>query len=276
VLLWDHDVSLLNGRIIAPSKVFMNPFFSRPLSRRMMRLGLVAGILSTVSGASAHDLLVKPNAAAAASGAPIALQVLLTEVYFAPDVVPPVERTVLTVLSGGSSTPVALTKDADVKALAASLTSTGQPTIVTATLSRERPARAEPGKAPEPAMLSEASSKALLNLSAGATGFDASNGSRLEIIPLANPAEMKSGQELPIKLLFDGKPLKAQIFASYDGFSARDHSFAFATSSEADGTAFIKLTAPGLWMVKTSHTVPETSETPKRYSAGASLVFDVK
>lgn len=233
-----------------------------------------AAFVAALAPASAHDLVVKPQVQ---SGTSVPMQVLLTEVFFVGDVVLKPENVTLRAIADGKGTNVPLTANPDAKALEGTASvSADAPVLAVAKISRTRPAREEAGKAPEPATMAESASKALLNLKPGAAGFDALSGDRLEIIPLSNPAEAKVGDELPVKVLFDGKPLSARLFATYDGFSGREDTFAYATGSEKDGTAYVKITAPGLWVVKASHSLAETAPTHGRYSANANLVFAVK
>ncbi|TCT04688.1 DUF4198 domain-containing protein [Aquabacter spiritensis] len=224
--------------------------------------------------AAAHDFVVKPKAA---SGASIPVQVMLTEVFIVGDFVPPIENVTARVVSGGGASAVALTANAETKSLEGTAAAPSDaPFLVTAKLSRTRTPRPEAGRPPEPATLSENASKALLNLKPGATGFDIATGDRLEIVPLANPAELKVGDELPVKLLFDGKPFAGRILATYDGFSTREATYAYASAAEKDGLGYVKITAPGLWVVKTSHSLAETAPTYGRYSANANMVFTVR
>ena len=72
-------------------------------------------------------------------------------------------------------------------------------------------------------------------------------GSKLEIIPLANPADLKEGDYFPIKVLFDGKPLaKEYVFATYAGFSTEKDAFAYATKTNGSGIAKIKIIKSGI------------------------------
>lgn len=62
-------------------------------------------------------------------------------------------------------------------------------------------------------------SKALVNLSATDQSFAVAVGDRLEIVPAANPATLKVGDELPVRVLFEGQPLGTAVYATYQGFS---------------------------------------------------------
>lgn len=238
-----------------------------------LSLALVTACLAAPGALLAHDMVVKPKAAAEGT---VAVQVLLTEAFFTPDVLLPVDAVKLALLSGGTETPLPLAANATDKALEASAKAGDAPSLLVARMSRTRTPRAEEGKPAEPAILSEATSAALVNLKPGTAGFDVPTGARLQIVPLASPADLKVGDELPVKLLFDGKPLPGRLFATYDGFSAREGTFATTAVAEKDGAAFIKITAPGLWVVKASHSQPEAAATHGRYSATSNLVFTIR
>lgn len=246
------------------------PSFRRAALRRAIPL---AGLALLLTGpVSAHDLVVKPGAAADGK---VPVDVLLTEVFFTGDVLLKPENVTVQAVEGSQKTPVSVAPDAAAKALAGSAPA-GGPSLVVAKVARTRPAREEAGRPPEPATLSESTSKALVNLAPGAAGFGTLSGDRLEIVPLANPADMKVGDELPLQILFDGKPLPVRVFATHDGFSTRGGTFATTAMAEKDGPAYVKITAPGLWVVKASHTQAEDAPSHKRYSANSNLVFLVK
>lgn len=73
-------------------------------------------------------------------------------------------------------------------------------------------------------------------------------GQRLEIIPQANPYEMKLGDRLRVRVFFDTKPLAgAKVFAySHDGGAVREQ--AVKTSSE--GLVEFTIDKPGEWLVR--------------------------
>lgn len=88
---------------------------------------------------------------------------------------------------------------------------------------------------------------------------------------------MKSrvGDELSFKILLDGKPLKGQVFATYDGFSRRYMTFAQATESLDDGSAYVKITNPGTWMVRVEKRLEVKNPDYDILSLKATLVFSV-
>lgn len=56
----------------------------------------------------------------------------------------------------------------------------------------------------------------------GASGHDVL-GHKLEIVPESNVMKTRVGEEIAFKILLDGKPLKSQVYATYDGFSRALH-----------------------------------------------------
>ena len=101
-------------------------------------------------------------------------------------------------------------------------------------------------------------------------------GQALEIVPLRNPYALRQGEVLPVKVLFEGKPLRTWVMATYEGFSADPDTFAYATRADAQGVARIRLLRSGVWMVKASHEVPYPDRTRcdvRKYVA--TLTFEV-
>ena len=95
--------------------------------------------------------------------------------------------------------------------------------------------------------------KAVVNAVAGDTGYGALAGQDLEIVPLDNPAEARVGEYFRVRILHLGQPAAVPVWATYDGFCTEyESTYAYYTESEADGTAYIKIVSPGLWIVRTS------------------------
>ena len=85
--------------------------------------------------------------------------------------------------------------------------------------------------------------KAIVNVG-GAGGKAASEalGHELEIVPTIDPGNLTQGDYLPVEVLFKGKPQpSAQVFATYMGFSTEKNTFAYATKTDAQGVAKIKM-----------------------------------
>ncbi len=102
-------------------------------------------------------------------------------------------------------------------------------------------------------------------------------GQMLELVPLVNPATVKPGGDLPVQILFDGKPLpKAQVFATFAGFSKDAGSFAFAGRSDKDGKVNVKVWSPGEWLLLTKNDAPPANPAECDKTAyGAALTLEI-
>ena len=70
-----------------------------------------------------------------------------------------------------------------------------------------------------------------------------------QIIPLKNPASLKKGKFLPVKVVFKGKPFRTWVYATYAGFSELKDTFAWTTRTDKDGVAKIKILKRGIWLI---------------------------
>jgi uncharacterized GH25 family protein len=121
--------------------------------------------------------------------------------------------------------------------------------------------------------------KAVVKVGDGAKGVISKPvGHELEIIPLKDPATLRIGDMLPVKVLFRGKPvLNHQVLATYVGFSRQKNTFAYATKTNKEGMAVIKILNDGAWLVTThqKETYPDASECDY-YKLAASLTFEIQ
>jgi hypothetical protein len=61
--------------------------------------------------------------------------------------------------------------------------------------------------------------KGLIGVSGMTTVTKKLLGQKPEILPESNVMKTRVGEEMTFKILLDGKPLKSQVYATYDGFS---------------------------------------------------------
>lgn len=125
---------------------------------------------------------------------------------------------------------------------------------------------------------SEKYAKAIFTVGApGGDSFSKLLGHPIEIVPLGDPAKLKKGDVLMVKILLQGKPARTNVFGTYAGFSEESGTFAYTTSTDKDGIAKIKLINEGTWLllVKEEMAYPDTNVCDKR-SMAASLTFKVK
>ncbi len=118
--------------------------------------------------------------------------------------------------------------------------------------------------------------KGLIGVSGDDDGYKKASGQKLEIVPESDVMKTRAGEEITFKILLDGKPLKSQVYATYDGFSRRSMTFAYATESLDDGIAYVKVTSPGVWMVRFEKRIETNARDFDLLSFKASLVFSVQ
>ncbi|MFO7752069.1 MAG: DUF4198 domain-containing protein [Desulfobacteraceae bacterium] len=104
-------------------------------------------------------------------------------------------------------------------------------------------------------------------------------GHNLEIIPLENPKNIEPGDKFPVKVMFEGKPAKfVQVLGTYSGFAANDD-FAFATKTDQNGVARVRILHRGHWLLKAWKKVPagpDYRDKCNRMSYSATLTFGVR
>lgn len=119
--------------------------------------------------------------------------------------------------------------------------------------------------------------KAVVNVGDEKGRVDMVIGQPMEIIPLVNPSDLKSGDYLPVKVLFQGKPFSGYIYATYTGFSTETETFAYTMKTDKKGKGKIRILQPGVWMIKTAESLPYPDEEEcDSQSYIATLTFEVK
>lgn len=95
----------------------------------------------------------------------------------------------------------------------------------------------------------------------------------LELVPEKNPYALTGGGELPVRLLYQGKPLEDVLVIALQKGRAGE-----AASARTDwkGRVALRLDRPGAWLVKAVHMVPAPKETGADWeSFWASLTFEI-
>ncbi|MBC7800537.1 MAG: DUF4198 domain-containing protein [Gemmatimonadaceae bacterium] len=251
-----------------------------------MRPFIVAAALLLAPSAHAHEFIVKPGVVRAEAGTPVPFSVVSSHVFMAGEELEDAEDVSVAVLHDNKrqSLPLVrkdamLTYDGQVAApTSGTFMLVGTRLAQTWSLTPDGLKRGTPATLPGATspMKIEKFSKTLINLSPSDQGYAAIAGDRLEIVPTSNPATLKPGQDLNVRILFDGKPLSTRVYASYDGFTDNKNTYAYLTETADDGTARVRATVPGLWMVRVEQRMNERAAGHERYMARAVLVFEVK
>lgn len=104
---------------------------------------------------------------------------------------------------------------------------------------------------------SEKYAKALFAVgSPGGEAFSQVLGHKLEIVPMKDPSTLKEGDDLPVKVLLEGKPARNYVYGTYAGFSSEPSTFAYTTYTDKDGIAKIKMIKTGIWLLIVKHETP--------------------
>ncbi|MEW6457334.1 MAG: DUF4198 domain-containing protein [Acidobacteriota bacterium] len=98
-------------------------------------------------------------------------------------------------------------------------------------------------------------------------------GHEIEIIPELNPYNLKSGDILPIKIFYDGKPLPS---ASISYGNSEELGKIYKTQTDSEGNAKIDLTSSGIWYIHTIHMIPSLKTPEIEWeSFWATLTFEI-
>jgi nickel transport protein len=78
-------------------------------------------------------------------------------------------------------------------------------------------------------------------------------GQPFEVVPQKDPTTVKVGDKLPIKVVFDSKPVESAIITTGGGHASDSKN---PLKTDKDGMASVTIEKAGLQMVKASHSVP--------------------
>lgn len=138
-------------------------------------------------------------------------------------------------------------------------------------VSRERARRGQ-DKAPVREIYSRCA-KSLVRVGSGmGSGWDKPLGLALELVPEADPYALAPGGELPVRLLYQGKPLAGALVAA---FSKERPDAKVTARSDAEGRVRLRLAGPGVWLVKAVHMVEPPQDAGADWeSLWASMTFE--
>lgn len=120
--------------------------------------------------------------------------------------------------------------------------------------------------------------KTLVRAGGQPQGFDQSAQSSLEVMPLTPLAVLKTGDNLPVKVIFQGKPLaEAEIRVTHEHQSDPHNPQSIKGKTDAQGEFRLNLDKPGRWLIIAAHKTPyhDLEECDENMYQG-SLAFVVK
>jgi uncharacterized GH25 family protein len=234
--------------------------------------------LSCAPTVHAHEFIVKPQQLRVESGAKLPFSILATHFFMIGEEVEPVQTVKAWVVEGEKRTAVELKENRSLKTLdgVASLNRKGTVLLVGHLLEPIEAMKAE-GSGKSRRIKREKFAKALITVSAEEDdSYKKGLGHKLEIVPVSNVMKTRAGDEVSFKILLDGKPLKSPVHATYDGFSRRSNTYAYATEALEDGVAYVKVSNPGIWMVRVEKRIEATAKDYDIHALKATLVFSVQ
>jgi uncharacterized GH25 family protein len=102
---------------------------------------------------------------------------------------------------------------------------------------------------------------------------DRALGFPLELVAERNPYVLRAGQELPVRLTFEGRPLAGALVVAFNRLKPMDK---LTARSDADGRVRFNVKDKGVWLVKAVHMVAAPAEAKADWvSYWASLTFEM-
>ena len=237
---------------------------------------LATGTLPLVSTIQAHEFIIKPAALRVNAGDKVPFSVLSTHVFMSGEELLSVKTVKASLLEGNESADLPLKENNILQTLDGTATVHTKGTAMIAghllepveTLTAQDTGKAQRARF-------EKFSKTLIVVEASDRNYEKVLGHRLEIVPTTDSTAARIGDELVFRILFDGKPLQTNVFATYDGFSRYYNTYAYATESR-DGIARVKITHPGAWLVRVERRMAVAEKDYDLHVLKAILVFPVQ
>jgi uncharacterized GH25 family protein len=239
-------------------------------------LVMATSIWLWISTVRAHEFIIKPASLRVNAGDKVPFSVLSTHVFMSGEELLSAKTVKASLLEGNKSVDLPLKENNILQTLDGTVAVHTKGTAVIAghllepveTLTAQDTAKAQRARF-------EKFSKTLIVVEASDRNYEKVLGHRLEIVPTTDPTAARIGDELVFRILFDGKPLQTDVFATYDGFSRYYNTYAYATESR-DGIARVKITHPGAWLVRVERRMAVAEKDYDLHVLKAILVFPVQ
>ena len=96
----------------------------------------------------------------------------------------------------------------------------------------------------------------------------------LELVAERNPYALRAGEDLPVRLLWQGRPLAGALVVA---INRKDPQEKLSARSDRHGRARFKLRPGGMWLVKAVHMIPAPTGSKADWASyWASLTFEAK
>ena len=109
---------------------------------------------------------------------------------------------------------------------------------------------------------------------AGEAQSDRQLGFTLELVAEKNPYAIRTGQDLPVRLTYENRPLAGALVVA---INRQKPSEKLSARTDADGRVRFRLPRGGMWLVKSVHMVPAPADADADWvSFWASLTFEMR
>jgi len=265
------------------------PFFKEDDMKRIATtVGIMtAGLILSISGSGlAHEFILKPVQMNPSPDQTVPFSVVSAHVFMVSEEMEPVDQVSVRLHSEGKPGEIALSENPTLMTLdgIAEIPSEGthilaghrKGMIWTQTTQGWKQAGKKGLTGVISSGLYEKFCKTLITAGTSDDGYQTVLDQTLEIVPVENPAELRTGDETVFQILYDGKPISTEVLATYDGFSSRPGTYAYFTESDAEGMAHVQIDHPGTWMVRAEHKMDDPTEDYDTHVLRSVLVFDVR
>ncbi|MGH9368842.1 MAG: DUF4198 domain-containing protein [Thermoanaerobaculia bacterium] len=261
------------------------------------RAALLSAALGSLAAAAAlaHDFWIEPSSFRPAVGSALTISLRVGE-DFRGEPVPrdPALIRKFVLVSGGSETPIEGLAGADPAGLVrvpgpgaiwiayrggrkpiTLEAETFEAYLAEEGLERVSEIRRERGQSGKPAReVYSRSVKALLFAGEGdAADLDRALGMTLELVPRQDPRKISAGGLLPIRLVYEGKPLKGALVVAQRRAAPEEE---VRARTDARGEAAMRLSGKGIWLLKAVHMVPAPPGVDADWeSVWTSLTFEI-
>jgi hypothetical protein len=122
-------------------------------------------------------------------------------------------------------------------------------------------------------LFSRCAKSLVLSGSPNSTENDRSLGFTLELVAERNPYTLAPGQELPVRLTYEGQPLAGALVAALNRDTPSER---LTGRSDKDGRVRFRLPRGGMWLIKAVHMIPAPRDASADWeSFWASLTFEL-
>lgn len=246
---------------------------------------IFAGVFCFGQTGAAHEFLVKPSSFNTQPGEVNSVEVLSAHVFMESEEMEPLEQVEVYKVSENTKKKIIPLHEVEDKfALKGEFRDDAQASVICGhrkgmLWSKTTTGWKQEGKKKLTGVISsgkyEKFSKALVTASVDNNMLFQPVGHRLELIPLDDPATFQQGGKLRFQVLFEGRPIATEVFATYDGFSSQPNTYAYYSNSDEAGKVTVKIGHQGVWMVRVQHEVDSVMEDYDKEVLRAVLLFNV-